>query len=104
VRQTKTGRQATTIVVRAVNTTDATLTPHFASRTGQGASAWWRPISGPASLPSHASATYVVRAPGGFRGLPEGRHTRIYLIAVTGTPMTITTTRIPLANPPVPTR
>jgi hypothetical protein len=86
----------TSITVRAVNTTGTALTPHFASRSGQGASDWWSVTSGPATLAGHASATYVVTAPGGASRPPGGRHPRLYLIAVTGTPMTITTARIPL--------
>jgi hypothetical protein len=87
------------VTVQVVNTTGAALTPHFASRTGQGASDWWTVPSGPATLRPHASAAYVVRPPGGFRSVPGGAHPRIYLIAVTGTPMTVTTARIPLTGP-----
>lgn len=56
-------------------------------------------MSGPATLAPHASANYVVKAPGGFRAVPGGR-SPTYLIAVTGTPMTITTAHIPAAAPP----
>ncbi|MBW8822293.1 MAG: hypothetical protein JF598_29860, partial [Streptomyces sp.] len=87
----------TAIDVRAVNTTGAALTPHFASRTGQGASNWWTIVSGPAVLAPHASAEYDVKPVGGFRALPGGRGPGTYLIAVTGTPMTITTAHIPAA-------
>jgi hypothetical protein len=83
----------TAVTVRAVNTTGTPLTPHFASRIGQGASNWWTVTSGPATLAPHGSAVYVVRPAGGQRPLP-GAHERMYLIAVTGTPMTITTARI----------
>jgi hypothetical protein len=92
-------RGVTSVRVRAVNTTGSSLVPHFASRTGQGASAWWTVVSGPASLRPHAGATYVVRPPGGYRALPGGRHPRIYLVAFTGTPMTVTTARIPVSAP-----
>jgi uncharacterized membrane protein len=88
----------TAMTVRVVNALGTGLTPHFASRTGQGASGWWTISSGPATLHPHASATYVVNPPGGFRALPGGAHPRFYLIAVTGTPMTITTARIPLTE------
>ncbi|MEU3340468.1 hypothetical protein [Streptomyces sp. NPDC006668] len=84
----------TTIALRVVNTTGSRLSPHFASRQGQGASNWWTIQSGPAALAPHASADYVVKAPIGFRPVPDG-HPRTYLIAVTGTPMTITTALIP---------
>ena len=89
----------TAIDVRAVNTTGKTLAPHFASRTGQGASNWWTITSGPADLAPHTSAEYVVEPQGGFRTLPNGTHERTYLIAVTGTPMTITTAPIAPAPP-----
>ncbi|MGW5655662.1 hypothetical protein [Streptomyces humi] len=86
----------TAVDVHAVNTTGTRLTPHFASRTGQGASDWWTVVDGPATLGPHATAEYVVTPPGGFRAL----RSRTYLIAVTGTPMTITTARMPSAPPP----
>ncbi|MFD5542838.1 hypothetical protein ACFWIJ_34755 [Streptomyces sp. NPDC127079] len=85
----------TAVEVRAVNRTGTRLSPHFASRTGQGASDWWKITAGPATLGPHATAEYVVTPPGGFRVL----HSRTYLIAVTGTPMTITTARLPAASP-----
>lgn len=91
-------RVITAATVTAVNTTDDRLALHFASRTGQGASNWWTVTSGPAALAPHASATYVVRPQGGAHALPGGSSPHMYLIAVTGTPMTITTARIPLAG------
>ncbi|MFF4801262.1 hypothetical protein ACFY1U_23190 [Streptomyces sp. NPDC001351] len=93
------GAGVTAVGVRVVNTTGTALAPHFASRTGQGASNWWTIASGPATLAPHAWAEYVVEPPGGFRALPSRRHVRTYLIAVTGTPMTITTAAIPPAPP-----
>jgi hypothetical protein len=83
----------TSVTVRAVNTTGTALTPHFASRAGQGASDWWTIASGPTTLAPHSTAVYVVRPVGGHRALP-GAQRRMYLIAVTGTPMTISTARI----------
>lgn len=85
----------TTIDVRAVNTTGTALEPHFASRTGQGASNWWTTTSGPAVLAPHAAADYRVEPEGGFRAMPVGHGPGSYLIAVTGTPMTIASARIP---------
>ncbi|WP_328549503.1 MULTISPECIES: hypothetical protein [unclassified Streptomyces] len=84
----------TAIDVRAVNTTGTALAPHFASRTGQGASNWWTIASGPAVLAPHASADYRVEPASGFRALPGGHGPGTYLIAVTGTPMTITSAHI----------
>ncbi|WP_405684025.1 hypothetical protein OG204_03170 [Streptomyces sp. NBC_01387] len=92
-------RGITSVLVRAVNTTGTALRPHFASRSGQGASSWWSIRSGPATLGPHASATYVVRPPGGFRALPRSR---FYLIAVTDKPMTITTVGLPSAPSAAP--
>ncbi|MFG2794974.1 hypothetical protein [Streptomyces sp. NPDC048419] len=87
----------TAIEIRIVNTTGTTLEPHFASRTGQGASNWWTIASGPAVLAPHASADYRVEPPGGFRALLRGHSPGTYLIAVTGTPMTITTAHVSAA-------
>ncbi|MEV5957538.1 hypothetical protein AB0M11_27860 [Streptomyces sp. NPDC051987] len=83
------------IDVRAVNTTGTALQPHFASRTGQGASNWWTITSGPAVLAPHASAEYRVAPEGGFRAISRGHGPGSYLIAVTGTPMTISSAHIP---------
>lgn len=97
---TKRGSRAgvTAIDVRAVNTTGTALQPHFASRTGQGASNWWTITSGPAVLAPHASADYRVEPEGGFRAMPRGHGPGSYLIAVTGTPMTITSAHIPVGS------
>jgi hypothetical protein len=84
------------LVVRAVNTTGTAVAPHFATRAGQGASDWWTVGSGPAVLRPHAHARYALEAPGAFQALPGGRHPHLYLIAVSGAPMTITTTPVPL--------
>ncbi|MHB9859094.1 hypothetical protein [Streptomyces sp. YIM S03343] len=92
-------RAITGVTVRAVNTTGTALTPHFASRIGQGASNWWTIVSGPTTLRPHSKATYVVRPASGRRALP-GAHQRMYLIAVTGTPMTISTARIVTTGSP----
>ncbi|MFJ9909944.1 hypothetical protein ACIRVK_45500, partial [Streptomyces sp. NPDC101152] len=58
-----TATRVTAITVHARNTTNSRLTPHFASRAGQGASDWWTITSGPAHLPPHASAVYRVTPP-----------------------------------------
>jgi hypothetical protein len=92
-------RAVTAVTARAVNTTGTALTPHFASRTGQGASHWWTVVSGPAALAPHSEAVYVVRPAGGRHALP-GAGQRMYLIAVTGTPMTISTARIAVGAAP----
>ncbi|MFJ9150928.1 hypothetical protein ACIRP7_23370 [Streptomyces sp. NPDC102270] len=92
----------TSVTVRAVNTTDTALTPHFASRLGHGASNWWTVTAGPTTIAPHSAAAYVVRPKGGRRALPTSPHEHMYLIAVTGTPMTITTA--PLGNATDPGR
>ncbi|MBP0457506.1 hypothetical protein JFN87_08345 [Streptomyces bomunensis] len=84
----------TSAAVRVVNTTGTTLTPHFASRAAQSASGWWAITSGPASIGPHASATYELTPPHGFRRVARGGHT-LHMIAVTGKPMTITTALVP---------
>ncbi|MFJ3696959.1 hypothetical protein ACIPW9_22885 [Streptomyces sp. NPDC090052] len=89
-------RGITSVLVHAVNTTGRAISPHFASRTGQGASGWWTIRSGPATIAPHASASYVVSPPGGFRRLPRNG-ARFYLIAVSDKPMTITTAALPSA-------
>ncbi|WP_322942110.1 hypothetical protein [Actinacidiphila yeochonensis] len=83
------------VTVRVRNTSAATLVPHFASRYGQGASAWWDTLSGPRSLRPRTSATYRLRPSGGYRAYPGGQHPRFVLIAVTGTPETISSALIP---------
>lgn len=88
----------TAIEVRAVDTTGTALDPHFASRTGQGASIWWTIASGPAVLAPHTAAEYRAEPARGFRATPGGHGPGTYLIAVTGTPMTITSAHIPTAT------
>ena len=90
----RTHRAITSVVVNAANRTGSRLAPHFASRTGQGASNFWTIDSGPATLGPRASATYVLTPPGGSRPAPAD-HTHLYLIALTGSPMTITTAALP---------
>ncbi|MFI6930774.1 hypothetical protein [Streptomyces sp. NPDC050287] len=90
----------TSVTVRAVNTTDTALTPHFASRVGHSASNWWTITAGPTTVAPHSTAVYVVRPQGGRRALPTSPAQHMYLIAVTGTPMTITTASLGNATDP----
>ncbi|MFI5679006.1 hypothetical protein [Streptomyces cellulosae] len=90
----------TSVTVRAVNTTDTALTPHFASRLGHSASNWWTITAGPTTIAPHSTAVYVVRPKGGRRALPTSQDQHMYLIAVTGTPMTITTASLGNATDP----
>ncbi|MET7476894.1 hypothetical protein ABZT17_21325 [Streptomyces sp. NPDC005648] len=89
----------TSVTVRAANTTGTALSPHFASRLGQGASDWWTITAGPATLAPHGTAVYVVRPEGGHHALPSSRREHMYLIAVTGTPMTISTAPVEAPAP-----
>ncbi|CAM5556456.1 hypothetical protein SALBM311S_06137 [Streptomyces alboniger] len=88
------------VTVRAANNTGTALTPHFASRNGQGASKWWTITEGPATLAPHHTAIYVVRPQGGHRALPTSTDQHMYLIAVTGSPMTISTASLGNATHP----
>ncbi|MGW7236374.1 hypothetical protein [Streptomyces sp. NPDC054804] len=63
------------------------------SGTGDGVAEGDRPGGG--ALAPHSFADYVVRPPGGFRAVRP----RTCPVAVTGTPMTITTARVPADAP-----
>ncbi|WP_417159222.1 hypothetical protein [Streptomyces gilvifuscus] len=91
----------TSVTIRASNATGTALTPHFASRLGQGASNWWNITAGPTTLAPHSTAVYVVRPETGHRTLPTARNEHMYLIAVTGTPMTISTAPIDIPAQPL---
>lgn len=88
----------TSVTVRVTNKGSATLTPHFASRSGQGSSGWWAIRSGARTLPPHASTTYRLTPPGGYRGFPPHQH--LYLTVFTADPMTITSGLIPSKGAP----
>jgi hypothetical protein len=89
----KAHRGITGITFEAVNTTGTALKPNFAIRRGQGASAWWRISSGPATVGPHASASYALMPPGKVYSV-SAKKLRIYLCAFTGTPMTISSVRL----------
>ncbi|SEG86637.1 hypothetical protein SAMN05216223_117144 [Actinacidiphila yanglinensis] len=80
------------VTVRVTNNASTALTPHFASRNGQGSSDWWTIESGARTLRPHASATYRLTPPGGYREFPP--HSPLYLTAFTDNPMTITSSLI----------
>lgn len=84
----------TGITLDAVNTTGDALKPHFAVRAGQGASNWWRIVSGPPSLAPHGSGQYVLLPPGRVGAVSR----RTFLCAFTGSPMTITSVLLPHAR------
>jgi hypothetical protein len=88
----------TDLVLQATNTTGAAITPHWATRIGQGASNWWRIKSGPTTLAPHSVARYVLQPAGAVYHLPIEADLRMYLIAVTGKPMTISSVKLPLTS------
>ncbi|WP_266395205.1 hypothetical protein OIE50_03330 [Streptomyces canus] len=55
---------------------------------------------GPPTLAPHSTAVYVVRPQGGHRALPTSTDQHMYLIAVTGSPMTISTASLGNATHP----
>ncbi|WP_435177352.1 hypothetical protein [Actinacidiphila sp. bgisy145] len=88
----------TAVSVRVTNRGSVPLTPHFATRSGQGSSNWWSIESGDRTLAPHASTTYLLRPPGGYRGFPPHQH--LYLTAFTDRPMTVTAALIPSKGAP----
>lgn len=88
-------RGITGITLDAVNTTGTALKPNFAIRSGPAASDWWRIQSGPATVGPHASARYVLLPPGAV--FTASRTTRMYLCAFSGSPTTLSSTRLSLS-------
>ena len=78
------------LTVRVSNTSDNSLSPHFATSTGATTSPYWRVLSGPAVIAAGQSVTYVLLAPSDGVGGP-GVSDRILLRAVTPDPMSLTT-------------
>lgn len=76
------------LVVRVTNTAADALTPHFTLTTGQGMNPYWVIARGPATLPAHTSARYVLRPPAGRFVLPRPG-VRIRLRAFTAAPQTL---------------
>jgi hypothetical protein len=76
------------LVVRVTNTAADALTPHFTLTTGQGMNPYWVIARGPATLPAHTSARYVLRPPAGRFVLPRPG-VRIRLRAFTAVPQTL---------------
>ncbi|MDX2543354.1 hypothetical protein ACOT81_43310 [Streptomyces sp. WI04-05B] len=67
-------------------------------------SAWTQAMlaqpSPPGPPPSPRTTVYVVRSQGGHRALPTSTDQHMYLIAVTGSPMTISTASLGNATHP----
>lgn len=88
----------TSVAVHVTNRGSTTLTPHFASRSGQGSSNWWTIRAGAPTLRPHESTTYRLTPPDGYRGFPPHQH--LYLNAFTDGPMTISIALIPSKGAP----
>jgi hypothetical protein len=86
------------LTVDITNTSGSALTPHFATSTNATISAYWKVMSGPATLAPHQTARYVLDAPDGSVGAP-GVHDRILLRAVTPAPMSLSTQLIGVGQP-----
>ncbi|WP_367326119.1 hypothetical protein [Streptomyces sp. HUAS ZL42] len=76
------------LTLRVTNTDDRALAPHFTLTTGQGMSAYWTIVKGPATLPAHATARYELRPYYGRFTLPR-KGVRIRLRAFTAAPQTL---------------
>jgi hypothetical protein len=88
-------REISTLTFYAANTTGSALTPHFAVSTGQGTSAFWTVLNGPTAIPAHGKARYVLQPPGrSYLIANPGK--RLRLRVFTPTPMTISSTDIPV--------
>jgi len=82
------------LTVRATNTGDTALTPHFASSTGESTSAYWTVRGGPAVLRPHQSARYVLVPSGGRYALPHRNRLRVRLRVFTDRPQTLSSVDI----------
>ncbi|HTX63311.1 MAG TPA: hypothetical protein VMD28_06705 [Acidimicrobiales bacterium] len=80
------------MTVRVVNRSDHTLAPHFATDASGYMTTFWNIVSGPRSLPSHATGHYVLVAPntGSMPGVTEP----FVLQAVTASPDTMSSSRL----------
>lgn len=82
------------LTVRATNSGDTALTPHFASSTGESTSSYWTMRSGPAVLGPHQSARYELVPAGGSYSLPDRKHLRVRLRVFTDRPQTLSSVDI----------
>ncbi|MFC1413632.1 hypothetical protein ACEZCY_31225 [Streptacidiphilus sp. N1-12] len=91
-----TGRTLTSVDLTVTNRTNAAITPHFTYRYGTDAWTFWTATSGPATLPAHASAHYVLTPPHGKLKLGAASGGRNYLVVFSDAPQTVSSTVIPL--------
>ncbi|MFJ9250963.1 hypothetical protein [Streptomyces sp. NPDC101776] len=82
------------LTVRATNSGDTALTPHFASSTGESTSSYWTVRSGPAVLGPHQSARYELVPAGGSYSLPDRKRLRVRLRVFTDRPQTLSSVDI----------
>ncbi|SED36255.1 hypothetical protein SAMN05216489_03248 [Streptomyces sp. 3213] len=87
------------LTVRATNSGDTALTPHFASSTGESTSSYWTVREGPAVLRPHQSARYVLVPGTGRYSLPHRAHLRVRLRVFTDRPQTLSSTDIQIPTP-----
>ena len=80
------------LTVIAHNQTDAPITPHFAVALGAYMSSYWIVQEGPASVPAHASARYVLVAPNTASMPGVGQES--VLFALTERPAAISSARL----------
>ncbi|MFF4801675.1 hypothetical protein ACFY1U_25285 [Streptomyces sp. NPDC001351] len=77
------------LTLRVTNKDDSALEPHFMLTVGQGLNQYWTVLKGPATLPAHASADYVIRPPDHGRFTLPGPKARLRLRAFTPAPQTL---------------
>lgn len=79
----------TRLTLRVTNTDDSALEPHFMLSVGQGLNQYWTILKGPATLPAHATAGYVIRPPVHGKFPLPGPQARLRLRVFTPTPQTL---------------
>ncbi|WP_344401802.1 hypothetical protein [Streptomyces longisporus] len=82
--------------LRVTNKDDSALEPHFMLTVGQGLRQYWTVLKGPATLPAHASADYVIRPPDHGKFTLPGPHARLRLRVFTPTPQTLSSMNLHL--------
>ncbi|MGW3030772.1 hypothetical protein ACWDCB_06015 [Streptomyces sp. NPDC001178] len=79
----------TRLSLRVTNQDDSALEPHFMLTVGQGLRQYWTVVKGPATLPAHATADYVIRPPDHGKFTLPGPKARLRLRVFTPTPQTL---------------
>jgi hypothetical protein len=94
-RSAKDANVLTGLALRVTNTDGIALEPHFMLTVGQGLRQYWTTLKGPATLPAHTTASYVIRPATGRFPLP-GPHARLRLRVFTPTPQTLSSMNVHL--------